>query len=362
MVKACPVVSVIIVLLSSFTMATIPSSSATSFRRGLVPTRLGLVHYTAVGGGERAGSTSSSAISKSEHLPAMLPIVAFHMSPRSVDEYKEIMNLSSSSAQTSSSASRLFVAMDEFGYGASSNPTESCSLDEIADCFLEVMRFLNIEKCIVAGSLMGCYMALSLASRYPDRIAGVVCSNLYYFQTEAREKALKAAAAADTNTADSTPIPDSWALEEDGSHISKIWGTRSSWLTPELNTRVTLDNLTYLVKRKERYAQGISIQDGGAFALAETCANIHCPILCLNGAAAVQFFDKIGMDMTGQFQQTLEFFPSTNKPEVAILEASAPGSASINMLNQNAPAWWEQVASFATKIEPSFKKRRKIED
>lgn len=262
---------------------------------------------------------------------------------------------------------------------------------------------------------MGCYMALSLASRYPDRIAGVVCSNLYYFfpKEQAREKAALAATADDDAAAaeeeeeadddannkalppppaaaaagdddDDAQIFDSWILQEDGSHISEIWGKRSGWLSPDLNTRATLDNLQYLVKRRERYCgQGgigigigggsISIQDGDTFALEETCRNVHCPVLCVNGASAAQFLDAIGMDMSGQFQKALDFFPKTSSsiststssstsasasslillpsPQVVVLE---PPGSSINMLNENAKEWLDHVTAFAEKIESTI--------
>ena len=146
------------------------------FRRGLVPTKLGLVHYTAVGG-DGCGSGDNDSSNR------LLPIVGFHMSPRSVDEYKEIM-------LECCNNNRLFVAMDEFGYGCSDNPNKSCTLDDIADCFVEVLDFLRINTFCVCGSLMGCYIALSLASRYPQRVKCIVLSNLYYFQKDARDNAL----------------------------------------------------------------------------------------------------------------------------------------------------------------------------
>jgi len=316
-----------------------------AFRRGLVPTRLGSIHYTAVG-----GSTTKTTTTTSKD-PPLLPIVGFHMSPRSVDEYKEIMTELQSS---STKSNRLFVALDELGYGASDSPSQSCSLEEIADCFLTVIvDHLKIDRFVVAGSLMGCYMALSLASRYPTHVRGVVCSNLYYFQQPAREKAMeedqtRQIQAEENDSSAPVSIPDSWVLQDDGSHISKIWGSRSSWLTPDLNTRAALDELQYLMKRRERYQRGISIQSGAGFPLSETCSNTTCPVLCINGAAAVQFFDAIGMDMSGQFEQALDFFPPHNKPQVVVLE---PPGTSINMLNQNAREWLERVTVFVTNIE-----------
>jgi len=302
--------------------------------RGLVPTKLGLVHYASndVNANARADS-------------AVLPIVGFHMSPRSVDEYKEIMDGFACKETTSVDKPRLFIAMDEFGYGQSDNPNQSCTLDDIADCFLEVLDRLKVRRCIVAGSLMGCYIALSLAARHPDRIAGVVCANLYYFQAAQREKA--ASEDVERDHSNSGSIPDTFGLREDGSHISKIWGKRSGWLSPQLNTRATWDDLNYLVKRGERYARGIRIQDGAAFPLRATCTKVNCPVLCINGAGAFGFFDSIGMEMTKQFDEVTGFFPS---PPVRVV-IEGPAGASINMLNENAKEWVEHVTKFVEKIE-----------
>jgi len=311
--------------------ATMAETTA-SFRRGLVPTKLGLIHYTAVG----------------PTKPKLLPIIGFHMSPRSVDEYYEIMIECTSTTTYGDNQPRLFVAMDEFGYGQSNNPLESCTLDDIADCFLQVLDHLEVSKCIVAGNLMGCYIALSLASRYPDRVKGVVCSNLYHFQPEAREKALREEAERLQEKVPSFP-PDSWELKDDGSHINEIFGKRSSWLSTELNTRATLDNLNYLVKRRSRYSRGVHIQDGGAFLLQDACFKVKCPVMCINGAGAVKFFDMIGMEMSKQFDEVCGFFPS--KPKVSVLE---PPGASINMLNENAKEWYGMVVSFAQDIESTI--------
>ena len=117
------------------------------------------------------------------------------------------------------------------------------------------------------------------------------------------------------------------------------------FLSTEINTRATMDNLTYLVKRRERYANGVYIQDGGAFPLEETCSKVTCPVLCINGAAALEFFDGIGMAMTTQFEEAIGFFP--NKPRVVVLE---PPGSSINMLNENAEEWYLKVSAFVAEI------------
>lgn len=313
---------IILRIILSFTLNISMCAMYNPPRRGLVPTPLGLIHYTATGGNDDGDGAKAKAKNG-------VPIVAFHMSPRSVDEYKEVQELSSD---------RLFVAMDEPGYGQSDNPPKSCTLDEIADCYLQVMDHLGIEKCVTVGSLMGCYMALSLASRYPSRVVGVVCTNLYYFPEAAREKAKLESQSKDATAA----INDPWKLEEDGSHISKIWETRKSW-GADLCTRATYDEITYNLKRRQRYAKGISIQDGSAFDLKGKSHNVVCPVLCIQGEEATKFFDMIGYDMTGQFREALLNFEKST-PRVESI------SGHLCVVNESADEWFSLVANFIESL------------
>jgi len=210
------------------------------------------------------------------------------------------------------------------------------------------MDHLGIDKCVTVGSLMGCYMALSLASRYPERVVGVVLTNLYYFPEAAREKAAKQQLMLDeesqsTKKSATTAINDPWKLEEDGSHISKIWETRKSWGV-EICTRATYDEFTYNLKRRQRYARGISIQDGKSFDLKGTSQNVVCPVLCIQGGEATQFFDKIGYDMTGQFQEALLNFEKST-PRVEVI------SGHLCVVNESADEWHSLVANFIESLE-----------
>lgn len=300
---------------------TIKPTPPPTFDQGMVSTSLGQVHYRAVG---------------LDSAGFLLPVVGFHMSPRSSDEYREIMEECSSKE-----SGRLFVALDQLGFGQSSNPTRSCTLDEMADSFAAVLDELKIKKCVVVGSLTpGCCLALSLASRYPQRVEGVVCCNLYHFPAEAREQAFQE----ENQRLEASEIEDEWKLQDDGRHVKGIWDRRNNVLTNELNTRVTLDEFQYLVKRRERYAQGIHIQEAGTFPLPNACWNTLCPVLCINGKDAVDFVESKGLPFTQQFQEAMVCFSTA--PEVV----SMPG-AGVHMLNENAEEWWKIVRLFCGNIE-----------
>ena len=66
-------------------------------------------------------------------------------------------------------------------------PTEP-SIDVMADAVAELFRLHNLERAIVAGMSMGGYVALALADRYRDRIAGL---GLVSTQTGADEEQTK---------------------------------------------------------------------------------------------------------------------------------------------------------------------------
>jgi pimeloyl-ACP methyl ester carboxylesterase len=281
--------------------------------RGMLKTALGAIGYII---SEPEASTSLQ----------LTPLLCFHASPRCFDEYLEILLLF---------PNRRVVALDVPGYGISENPNRSCSIDDIADAFLEVADDLKIDKFAVVGNLMGNFIGVSLASRHPDRVTGCICSNLYYFPPATAE----ANAAKKAERKEGDPIPDSWALDDDGNHLVDIHNRRK-WLDPELNVRVVQGELTYLVNRRRRYAQGISIEDLSEYKFEPAAKSVQCPTLCIKGVSACEFFDAIGYEGTKQFLAGVELFKNA---EVAILEGE---KSTINMINQIP----EDFAAICTKF------------
>lgn len=79
--------------------------------------------------------------------------------------------------------------MDALGYGASENPYRSCTMDDLADAALEVASSLLLladeenessSPCqfVTIGTLLGCFLCISLASRYPEQ-----CQSLHLGQS-----------------------------------------------------------------------------------------------------------------------------------------------------------------------------------
>jgi len=290
--------------------------------KGMVKTHLGSLGYL----------ISESA------KPNQTPILCFHSSPRSADEFREVLPLLAAT-------NRRVIAIDSPGYGISENPEHSCSVDEVADSYLEVADFLGIHSFIVLGSLMGSFPAASLSSRAPDRVEASIYVNLYYCPSLHLQVFHKGngdddtASTASTTSTSSAPIQETFNLKEDGSHLMDLHNQRK-WLDPELNFRVIRDEISYLANRRERYAHGISIECYKTFNFETPAKKSKCPTLCIKGEEGLAFFDLIGLEGTNRFEEACGFF---NECEVKSI--SGPKST-INLINQEPQKISEVCLSF----------------
>lgn len=274
----------------------------TQRQRGLVKTPYGMIHFVAAGGPVR---------------PERAALVCLHMSPRSVDEFRELQELMGSEE-------RLVVAIDELGYGASDNPDQSVTLEQLADAAMCVVEHLGIQRFCMVGSLMGCYMGINLAARHPERCAGLFLHNPYLWPDEAVEKARGEAASGNLSWA-------VWQSQPDGSHFTDLWALRGSFLPPDLNTRCVMDDALYRLKRNLRHPLKISIQEPQLFDFTRFAEQVKCPVLSVFGEHCVTFFDAIGLRMSEQKAKLAQKFPRA----ASYAEHHLP-SAPINMLNTHA--------------------------
>ncbi|HEV7136647.1 MAG TPA: alpha/beta hydrolase [Steroidobacteraceae bacterium] len=69
------------------------------------------------------------------------------------------------------------LAPDMPGHGDSSYDPALHGVDQMAQCYIELLESLGVRKAILAGISMGGYIALRMWARRPDLIAGMVLSN-----------------------------------------------------------------------------------------------------------------------------------------------------------------------------------------
>ena len=84
------------------------------------------------------------------------------------------------------------IAVDMFGHGASSRPSDVPTLAEYAEAVRAVLDETGIAKATVVGHSMGALVALEFALTYPDRTTGVVALNAVFCRTAAQRAAIAA--------------------------------------------------------------------------------------------------------------------------------------------------------------------------
>ncbi len=171
-------------------------------RRRLCDTALGQVHCVEAGAGDGP------------------PLLLIHQTPRSIDEYAEVMPILA--------GHRRVIAVDTPGYGASDPVPGQPEIADYADAMTAVLDELDIAKAIVVGHHTGALIAVEMAAASPARVDRVVLSGPIYMDAGTR--------------AHLRPLFEQWRVQGDGSHLKKKWDAMHAWLPrPDLVQRFVVD-------------------------------------------------------------------------------------------------------------------------
>lgn len=136
-------------------------------------------------------------------------VVLLHQTPRSWDEYAEVMQLCAGDLR--------LIAMDLPGMGASSSPRGTPSIEAYADAAIRLIEHLQLAPVAVCGHHTGGVVAMDIAARRPDLVRSLLLSSTPWVDAAARaERARK------------TPI-DTVTRTRDGSHLADLWAQRSPY-------------------------------------------------------------------------------------------------------------------------------------
>ncbi len=153
---------------------------------------------------------------------ADVPVVLLHQTPRSIDEYREVIPILAASYRT--------VAIDNPGYGCSEKPPRQPTVEEYADVVVALLDHIGVAKAHLVGHHTGAILAIDVAARAPERVASLVLSGPPYMNAEMREMLHR--------------ISVQWRVQEDGSHMLEKWEKFFSWTPdPAVVHRVVTDLL-----------------------------------------------------------------------------------------------------------------------
>lgn len=111
-----------------------------------ITTSVGRVHYVRAGSGDA--------------------LLLLHSNGNSVHEWEDVIDDLARSFDV--------IAVDQPGQGDSDGLVRHLGIDAYADCFVEVLDALVLERVAVAGTSIGGFFAVSLAARYPNRVSRAV--------------------------------------------------------------------------------------------------------------------------------------------------------------------------------------------
>ncbi|MGB3508992.1 MAG: alpha/beta hydrolase [Microcoleaceae cyanobacterium] len=172
-------------------------------KRAFLDTEDGQIHYRIGGEGE--------------------PLILLHQNPISSDEYRELMPILMAKK-------KLVIAMDFMGFGESDKPPRMYYIEDYAKTVTLLLDELGIKKANIFGHHTGAFVAAEVAAAYPERVNKLILSCIDYFEEEERNTLFNR-------------FSEAFQIKEDGSHLTKRWPVRLSYVDLELNHRCLLDEL-----------------------------------------------------------------------------------------------------------------------
>jgi pimeloyl-ACP methyl ester carboxylesterase len=200
------------------------------------------------------------------------PVLLLHQTPRSWDEYRDVLPLIGRHYRT--------IAMDTVGFGDSAAlPFEDNSIEAWCACAFDLLDALELPKVAIVGHHTGAAIAIEMAAARPERIVAAVLSAPPYVDAERRANAA------------GKRVVDEVTPDTDGSHLLALWQMRQPDYPAggiNLLDRFIVDAL----KAGPLAAEGHRVVNG--YAMETRLPLVRCPVQVLAPAADPHAFPVAG--------------------------------------------------------------------
>ena len=206
--------------------------------RHFVTTRFGRIHAATVGTG--------------------FPILLLHQTPRSWDEYRDVLPLLGRDFRA--------IAMDTLGFGDSDAPAGDASIELWAEAAFALLDALGEPRAAVVGHHTGAAIAVEMAASAPARVGALVLSACPFIDAarRARHEGMR--------------VIDDVETRIDGSHLTELWARRQPFYPPDdidLLQRFMVDAL----RSGKMAAEGHRVVN--RYRMEDRLGHIHCPTLVI---------------------------------------------------------------------------------
>ena len=185
------------------------------------------------------------------------PVLLLHQTPRSWDEYRDVLPLLGKRFQA--------IAMDTIGFGDSSKPPlGNDSIEHWAQVAMSLADALGIVRLAVVGHHTGAVIATEIAAAYPERIDAAVLS-----ASALVDAGFRARHARPSRVDNVVRCPD-------GSHLAELWRIRQP-LYPEGDIDLLERFVVDALKAGPRAAEGHAVV--ARYMMEDRLPLIRCPVL-----------------------------------------------------------------------------------
>lgn len=143
------------------------------------------------------------------------PIVLLHQTPRSGDEFAEVIELLGND--------RHLIALDLPGMGHSTPHPDGDTIEAYANAIDAALATLGVQGCVMVGHHTGAAVAAQFAASQPLRISHLVLSSAPWMDDDERKR----------RRGRTGPGVDEVERAQDGGHLAALWAGRASFYPPE---------------------------------------------------------------------------------------------------------------------------------
>jgi len=199
------------------------------------------------------------------------PILLLHQTPRSWDEYRDVLPLLGRHYHA--------IAMDTVGFGDSDAlPVNDNSIEAWAACAFDLLDALGLTDVALVGHHTGACIAVDMAAARPERIGALVLSSPPYVDAKRRAQA------------ETKVVVDDVAVSADGSHLQALWRMRQPYY-PKGDTRLLDRFMIDALKAGRLAAEGHRVV--GRYRMDERLRQVVCPVRILAATADPHAFPHI---------------------------------------------------------------------
>ncbi len=209
--------------------------------RRFVPTGCGRMHVALCGAG--------------------LPVLLLHQTPRSLDEYRDVLPLLGRWVQA--------VAMDTPGFGESERLAGPPTIEAWAEAAFATLDALGIGRAVPAGHHTGAVIAMEMAASRPERAVALVLSSCSL--VDAARRTAHAG----------KPVIDEVERHSDGRHLAELWARRAPFY-PRERTDLLERYVADALRAGPLAAAGHQVVN--AYRMEDRIGRVACPTLVIDAA------------------------------------------------------------------------------